>query len=100
MAGFILLLGILCAALAGSVIWESKFLIVLISLAVLYLAVSLSAAFLAARHNGWRFFPVLPLVFATHHLSYALGFLLALAYQPMAWDRPSYLRKILTTITR
>jgi hypothetical protein len=70
------------------------------ALAVLYFVVSLGAAFLAARRSGWLFLPVLPVVFATYHLSYGLGFLLALAYQPMTWDRPSYMRKILTAITR
>ena len=100
MTALILLFGIFSSALVRSRWWESKFSILLLSLASLYLAVSLFAAFLVARKNRWRLFPALPLVFATYHFSYALGFLLALAYQPMAWDRPSYLRKILTTITR
>jgi hypothetical protein len=69
-------------------------------LAGMYALTSFSAAFQAGWRNGWRYFLVLPLVFATCHLSYALGFLLAFAYQPMAWDRPSYLRNILTAITR
>jgi succinoglycan biosynthesis protein ExoA len=98
--GVVLLLGVLGAALSGSSRWESDFMVDWIALAGLYFAVSLGAAFLAARRNGWRFLLVLPVVFGTYHLSYGLGFLLALAYQPIAWDRPSYMRKILTAITR
>jgi GT2 family glycosyltransferase len=100
LTALILLLGIFGSALARSSRWESKFSILLISLTCLYFAVSLGAAFLVARKDGWRLFPVLPLVFATYHLSYAVGFLLAMAYKPMAWDQPSYLRKKLTAITR
>jgi len=100
LASLILLLGILGAALAGSSRWELEFLTILSLFTGLYFAISLTAAFLVARRRGWRFLPVLPPVFATYHLSYALGFLLALACRPMAWDRPSYLRKVLTTITR
>jgi glycosyltransferase involved in cell wall biosynthesis len=100
LTGMVLLLAILCAWSAGSDWWTSELLTVLISMAGLYGISSFGAAFAAARRGGWRYVPVLPLVFATYHLSYALGFLLAFAYQPMAWDRPSYLRKILTAITR
>ncbi|MGH9678755.1 MAG: glycosyltransferase family 2 protein, partial [Candidatus Acidiferrales bacterium] len=100
LAGFALLLGGLLEGIAGSVHWESAFLVLFASLAMLYFAASLCAAFLTARHGGWRFLPVLPFVFGTYHLSYALGFLLALAYRPIAWDRPSYLQKVLTAITR
>jgi succinoglycan biosynthesis protein ExoA len=100
LTGIALLLGILCAWSVGSAWWTSEFLKISISLAALYFVVSLGAAFLASRPGGSRFFVVLPLVFATYHLSYALGFLLALTFQPVTWERPSYLRKILTAITR
>lgn len=100
LTGFVLLAGILCAWLAGSGWWESEFLRILVSLAGLYFIVSVGAAFVAGWRAGWRTIAVLPVVFATYHLSYALGFLLALTFQPVAWDRPSYLRKILTAITR
>jgi len=100
LTGVILLLGIFSATLAGFSWWEGALSVALASLSGLYLAISLIAAFFIARQNGWRYFPVLPFVFATYHFSYAVGFLLALAYRPMAWDQPSYLRKILTAITR
>ena len=95
-----LLTGVGCAWLAGSTWWESEFLNILISLASLYIAGSIGAAVIEGWRTGRRFILVLPLVFATYHLSYALGFSLALAYRPPAWDRPSYLRKLLTAITR
>ncbi len=100
LAGLLLLLGGLAGAWARSERWESFFLILLASLAALYGLISIAAAGFAARRAGWKLFPALPFVFATHHLAYALGFLLALAYRPMTWEHPSYLRRILTAITR
>ena len=95
-----LLAGVLGAWLAGANRWELEFLNILISFAGLYVTVSIGAAVIEGWCTGWRFIFVLPLVFATYHLSYALGFSLALAYRPPGWDRPSYLRKLLTAITR
>jgi succinoglycan biosynthesis protein ExoA len=100
LTGIALLLGALAANLGGSSRWESVFLTDWAALVGLYGLVSLGAAFLVAKTSGWRFFPVLPVVFATYHVSYGLGFLLALAYQPMRWDQPSYMRKILTALSR
>lgn len=98
--GFALLLGATGAILNGSVWWRSVFLTAGTGLAGLYLAASTGAAFLAARRSGWRFLRALPIVFATYHLSYGLGFLVGLAYNPATWDRPSPLRRALTVITR
>lgn len=100
LVAIVLSLGIVCAGLAGSAWWESEFLRILVSLAGLYIIVSFTAALLTGWPGGWRYVPVLPVVFATYHFSYALGFLLALTFQPVAWDRPSYLQKVLTAITR
>jgi succinoglycan biosynthesis protein ExoA len=36
---------------------------------------SLLASLCAAKKNDWKLFPLLPLVFACHHLSYGFGFL-------------------------
>ena len=66
----------------------------------LYCATSAGAAFLVAHGNGWRFLPILPIVFATYHLSYGTGFLFGLSYRPTLWDRPSPIRNLLTAITR
>ena len=47
---------------------------------LIYALFSLVAAFTVAKKNGWALFPVLPLVFATYHISYGVGFLLGIFY--------------------
>jgi hypothetical protein len=98
--GLVLLLGIFCAGITGSAWLQSEFLKILVFLAGMYVAASFSAAFLVGRWGGWRYIPIMPVVFATYHFSYALGFLLAFIFRPMGWDRPTYLQKLLTAITR
>ena len=98
--GVVLLLGSVGATLIGSGWWKSAFVTAGGGLAGLYLAISTGAAFLIARRNGWYFLPVLPIVFATYHLSYGLGFLLGLAYRAPNGHRPSRMRQVLTAITR
>ena len=44
-----------------------------------YGAASLGAAVMASRKGGWKYAPVLPVVFAAYHFSYGLGFLRGLA---------------------
>jgi glycosyltransferase involved in cell wall biosynthesis len=100
LTGFALMLGILTARLAGSNWWETEILDIFVSLASLYLVFSSVAALISARRIGWRFLPIFPIVFGTYHLAYGLGFLLAISYQPITWDRNSYLQKFLTAITR
>ncbi|WP_447603635.1 glycosyltransferase family 2 protein [Nitrospira sp. Nam80] len=46
-----------------------------IGLCALYAACNVAASMFVAGHNNWRLFPILPLVFATYHFSYGLGFL-------------------------
>jgi len=53
----------------------------LLILAGCYLSASLVSAFLVARRKGWKFLPILPVVFATYQLPYALGFLAGLCYR-------------------
>lgn len=104
--GFCLFAGaavLLCAAgarLGGWVRWQNAFLGAWLTLAGLYLLASFAAAFSVAKREGWRFLPCLPVVFADYHLSYALGFALALLYRPAAGERPSPMRKVLTALTR
>jgi succinoglycan biosynthesis protein ExoA len=98
--GVVLLLGSVGAALIGSSWWKSAFITAIAGSAGLYFAASASAAFLVARRNGWYFLPVLPIVFATYHLSYGLGFLLGLKFRPTTVDRPSRMREVRTAITR
>jgi succinoglycan biosynthesis protein ExoA len=98
--GALLLVGAVGATLSGSAWWKSVFVTVSAGLAGLYLAVSTGAAFLVARRQGWHFLPVLPIIFATYHYSYGLGFLLGLTHRPTKGDRPSRMRQVLTAITR
>ena len=43
-----------------------------------YLLANLGASLLTAARQGWKYLPLLPLVFASLHLSYGLGFLAGL----------------------
>ena len=98
--GVVLLLGAAGASLGGSALLTSAFITACAGLAGLYFAVSIGAAFLIARRDGWHFLPFLPIVFGTYHLSYGLGFLLGLTYHPAACDQPSRIQQVLTGITR
>jgi succinoglycan biosynthesis protein ExoA len=96
----VLSLGAAAASLAGSALWRNMFLTEWFAFVGIYFAASLTAAFYVAKREGWRFFPILPFAFAAYHLSYALGFLLALFHRPACGLRPGAARNILTAITR
>lgn len=100
LAGIALLICAAAASLGGFERWRNAFLIVCAALAGSYLLASFASALIAARRKGWRFLPCLPVVFAFYHLSYALGFVLALFYRPATGERPNPIRKVLTAITR
>lgn len=100
LAGAVLLLCAAASNFGGSLWWRNVFLTDLFSLAALYAIASLAQSFAVANRNGWRFLPFLPVVFATYHLSYALGFVLALVYRPTKGDRASPIQKALMAITR
>ena len=44
-----------------------------------YVLFAFVASFLAAKRDGWKLMPVLPLVFVVYHLSYGIGFLAGLS---------------------
>ena len=44
----------------------------------LYLAANLAASVITAARSGWRFLPLLPILYGALHLGYGLGFLLGL----------------------
>ena len=52
------------------------------AIGIIYIASSVAASFWTARRSGWSVFPLLPLVFATYHVAYGLGFLKGLLYRP------------------
>jgi len=69
------------AALCGSVAAAAVTPWGLVALAVVagsYATANIAASALAARTEGGRFFPVLPIVFVTLHVSYGAGFLVGL----------------------
>ena len=94
LAGAVLLLCALAASLGGSMGWRDLFLTGLFSLTGAYSIASFAAAFSMARRKGWRFLPILPLVFAFYQLPYALGSLLAILYRPVLRDLPTPIRKV------
>jgi hypothetical protein len=49
------------------------------------LAANLTASAWAAGHHGWRYFPLLMIVYAILHLSYGLGFLAGLVKFAHRW---------------
>ena len=100
LAGTILPLGAAGARLGGSVLWQNTFLSAWLAFVGLYFIASFVSAFSVARREGWSFLPFLPVVFAIYHLSYALGFVLALLYRPAAAERPNPVRKAVTALTR
>lgn len=100
LAGAILLLGAAIARLTGSPRWQNAIFDVWFTLTGLYFLASLEAALSIAKRAGWNFLPCLPVVFAIYHLSYALGFVLALFYRPTIDEGPNRMRKVLTAITR
>ena len=90
----------IAAGLAGSTIWLNALLDSLLALAALYLASCFVIAILAAKQEGWRLLPALPIVFVTYHLSYALGFLFALLSSCASWFRPNVTRKVSALMSR
>jgi len=98
--GLVLPLGAAVASLGGWVQWREIFLANWFVLAGLYLIASFTAAFSVAKREGWSFLPFLPIVFATYHLSYALGSVLEILYHPATLDRPNPMRRALTAINR
>jgi glycosyltransferase involved in cell wall biosynthesis len=66
---------------------------------VLYALACFVAALSATKRSGWAAFPLLPVLFATYHFSYGIGFLAGLVYWPGRSDtsRPAGL---FTAITR
>ncbi|HEY2647173.1 MAG TPA: hypothetical protein VGI34_09365, partial [Candidatus Acidoferrales bacterium] len=101
--GFCLLIGIalpICAVaqrLGGSVKWEHAFMSLWIALAGLYLAASFVSAFSIARRAEWKFLAILPVVFGTYQLSYALGFVLGLLHRPAGVQSTNKRQNAVTT---
>jgi len=96
LAGAFLLVCAAAATLCESLLWRDLFLTGLSSLAGIYSIASFATAFSVAKRKGWRFLPILPVVFAAYQLPYALGSLLAILYRPVLRDLPPPIRKVVT----
>jgi succinoglycan biosynthesis protein ExoA len=79
-----LFLGTLLTLILFSIL-HPALLFVGIGLLSLYLATNLCASVWTAARCGWRFLPLLPLVFAILHISYGLGFLTGLVRFSNRW---------------
>lgn len=65
------------------------------SITALYLFGSLYFSFRIARHDGFAFLPIMPIVFATLHFSYGIGFLYGLfAFRRKILSLPRELRRV------
>lgn len=74
------LMGSALLALFG---WPGR--VLLVSVAGIYLAANLAASAQVARGQGWGVFRQLPLIFASLHISYGLGFLHGLLHFRGRW---------------
>ena len=100
LAGTILLLCAATVGASGLAASRNPFLIAWLALVSVYLGTSFVAALSVATRNGWRFLPVLPIVFAAFQFPYALGFLLGLVFPDSASQHPNSIRRAVSTITR
>ena len=58
------------------------------------------ASVVAARKHGWSLLPILPLVFATYHVSYGLGFLLGIWHWHFRGIRSAHDTEMFSQISR
>jgi glycosyltransferase involved in cell wall biosynthesis len=80
-AGILLLLCAEAASVARMHVLQNASVAAFLIFSGSYLGVSIGSAVLVARRKGWKFLPILPVVFATYQLPYALGFLAGVFYQ-------------------
>ncbi|HVA95545.1 MAG TPA: glycosyltransferase family 2 protein [Candidatus Dormibacteraeota bacterium] len=99
LAALLLLVFAAAANLGGFAWWRHLFLSSLAILAGSYFAASFFASIQAANEYGGEFLPVFPIVFATYHLSYGLGFLLAVSCRPATRDRFTSIQKVVSAMT-
>ena len=95
-----LLATVLVAAVAGAGDLLRYAAIFWLAGAASYAAASLAASFLAAQRHGWATLPYLPVVFATYHFSYGLGFLAGLIRFLPGTARPISADSLFARITR
>ncbi len=77
--GVALVFGLIGGRMAGASCVSHALFTICALLAGLYVVASLGAALNVAARNGWRVLPILPIVFAAHHVAYGSGFLWGLS---------------------
>ncbi len=65
-----------------------------------YLLIGVAAAGKTAAIAGWKFLPLMPLIFAVYHSSYGLGFLCGLLYWPFVREGSAGPAKAFTQLSR
>jgi succinoglycan biosynthesis protein ExoA len=96
----IFLLGGMAITKAVGAQWFAAFAAVWLTIATAYAVATLTASVIAARRHGWATLAYLPVVFATYHLSYGLGFVVGLRWYFSAPPHAVYGQSVFTRITR
>jgi glycosyltransferase involved in cell wall biosynthesis len=100
LANFALLAGAGVASLTGDEALSGYLLAIWLIEAVVYgVACVAASARLAGRHE-WKLLPLLPLVFATYHASYGLGFLTNILYHSLSRSGATQPNRLFTSLTR
>jgi succinoglycan biosynthesis protein ExoA len=81
------ILALLILPLVGLV--YHPFLLVWLALLAIYGLANLTASIATAARSGWRFLPALPLVFASYHFGYGIGFVYGIVEYFVLGRRPS-----------
>ena len=94
---------LLAAAFAFSIsypVWGGWLLALWVALAGTYATVCLLASIATARKAGWDLLIVLPLVLATYHSAYGIGFITGILYWSTKQQGDTNPSKLFTEITR
>jgi len=80
LANILLLSGIVMTKASGAEQWFRRSAALWLVMTAAYVVATLTASVITARRSRWANLPYLPVVFATYHFSYGLGFLLGLRW--------------------
>jgi succinoglycan biosynthesis protein ExoA len=100
LAGILLLLCAEAASLVRMGVLQNTLVAAFTIFSGLYLGLSFGSAVLVARRKGWEFLPILPVVFATYQLPYALGFLAGLFHRRRVSRQPNSAPKAIVLHSR
>lgn len=100
LTGILLLFIAVVANLMGFDLLQTASITALCVMAAVYFLASFLSAIAVARREGWKFLPVMPIVFATYQLPYALGFLFGLFHRPTTNKRNNPTQKVVAATSR